>query len=609
MAAETPELQTDASAAVNADPSPVPGDAEPSAHWAAGTEQPAGTIVIDPATAQSMGSVPASAVVSGPVPPPPAVPVVTREPEAIEVPEPGKASDDALFPRYAVLKPNVTFWTKVFAEYSENQAVVHFMDHPDKIFEIVDMRDAAAQMSKEQFHVYRREAENRAKARAEGVLARVHAARNSPETLSGDERRMFKLFADVEGDNRFKNAFGTIRTQRGLRERTQLALETSGRYLPAMEAVFRGYGLPVRLTRLPLVESSFNVDAYSKVGAAGLWQFMPASARHYMRLDSVVDDRRDPWTSTDAAARHLKDDYEMLGQWPLALTAYNHGRGGIARGLSKVGGTALPDLIRRYESKSFGFASKNFYAEFLAASDVERNWQKHFGNLQRNAPIRFDTVQTRDYVPYATLARISNADEDTFRRLNPAYRPEVMTGKFYVPPGHSIRVPAGSAKTFEVAYAQLGDGELFAKQRTYWRSYKVRKGDSLSRIARKFGVTQSSIRDASGLTAKAKLRAGQTLKIPPAGEKGAHTVEVALDESNQGSLTTPEAGAKKSTAKKSTTASTPSKPAYRTHKVRSGQTLSSIAKRYSVSISELRSANGLGSSSHLSIGQRLRVPS
>jgi membrane-bound lytic murein transglycosylase D len=541
------------------------------------------------------------------VPPPPAVPVVSREPDAIEVPDPGKAADDALFPRYPILKPNVAFWTKVFSEYSENQAVVHFMDYPDKIFEVLDMREAAAQMSKEQFYVYRREAENRAKARAEAVLARVNALRNNPESLTGDERRMFKLFADVDGDNRFKNAIGTIRTQRGLRERTQLALETSGRYLPAMEAVFRGYGLPVRLTRLPLVESSFNVEAYSKVGAAGLWQFMPASARYYMRLDSVVDDRRDPWTSTDAAARHLKDDYDMLGQWPLALTAYNHGRGGIARGLQKTGGSALPDLIRSYDAKSFGFASKNFYAEFLAASDVERNWQRHFGNIQRNAPLRFDTVQTKDYVPYATLARISSADEDTFRRLNPAYRPEVMDGKFYVPPGHTIRVPAGSARSFETAYSALGDGELFAKQRTYWRSYKIRKGDSLSKIARKFSVTQSAIRDASGLSAKAKLRAGQTLKIPPAGEGGS-VVEVALDESSQGTLKSPEAAVKKSTssAKKSTTAA---KSNFRTHKVRSGQTLSSIAKIYRVSISELRSVNGLGASSHLSIGQRLRVPS
>lgn len=579
----------------------------------AGSEavQPADTGMFTPDPSVIRNDEPASpgpAWSGGAAPPPP---VVT---EALDAPEPeapiGHDSDDALFPRYAILKPNVTFWTKVFSEYSENQSIVHFMGYPNKIVEILDLRAAAAQMSAADFYTYRRTAEGQAKAHAEAVLAQVDAARNDPSSLTGDAARMYRLFADVPGDDKFKAVKGTIRTQRGLRERTKLALETSGRYLPAMEGVFRGYGMPVRLTRLPLVESSFNVEAYSKVGAAGLWQFMPSSARIYMRLDNLVDDRRDPWTSTDAAARHLRDDYAMLGAWPLALTAYNHGRGGVARGLQTVGGTTLPDLIRGYQAKSFGFASRNFYAEFLAAYDVERNWQKHFGDMQRNAPLKFDTVQTHDYVPYQTLERISSADADTFRRLNPSYRPEVTDGKFYVPPGHSIRVPAGTARSFEVAYSQLGSGERFERQRVYYRSYKVRKGDSLAKIARKFGVTQADIRSASGLSAKAKLRSGQVLKVPPAGE--AHVVEVALDDDTKGSLKTPESAAR--TASASSSAKAKSKTAaakakVRTHKVKSGQTLSSIAQAYNVSLSDLRSLNGLGRSSRITVGQRLKVPS
>src|SRR5687767_10658735 len=107
--------------------------------------------------------------------------------------------------------------------------------------------------------------------------------------------------------------------------------------MPKMEAVFRDMGLPVELTRLPFIESSFNVKAYSHVGAAGIWQVMPSSARLYMRLNDTVDDRRDPWFSTEAAARHLADDYRLLKSWPLAITAYNFGRNGMARAAATVG--------------------------------------------------------------------------------------------------------------------------------------------------------------------------------------------------------------------------------------------------------------------------------
>jgi membrane-bound lytic murein transglycosylase D len=342
------------------------------------------------------------------------------------------------------------------------------------------------------------------------------------------------------------------------------------------------------------VESSFNLQAYSKVGAAGLWQFMPSSARIYMRLDEVADDRRDPWFSTDAAARHLRDDYNALQSWPLAVTAYNHGRGGVARGLNTVGGTTLTDLIQRYDGDSFGFASRNFYAEFLAASDVERDWRKHFGDLQRDAPTQFETVETRDYIPYDTLQRLSGADLTTFRTLNPAYNDEVVDGRLYVPPGHLIRVPAGQSEHFKLAYASLGAGERFEHQRQFYVLHRLERGENVAKLAHRYGVSQTAILAANGLRKGARLRAGSTIKIPPHDAPSTVMASAEVPEPH--------------VVKAAVHASASARSHQRTHKVRSGQTLGGIAKRYQISISALRQLNGLGDSDHLRVGSILKIP-
>jgi membrane-bound lytic murein transglycosylase D len=498
----------------------------------------------------------------------------------------GYSLDPSIFPRLPLLEPNVAFWTEVFGQYSEFQSVIHYEDQVEKIYTVLDFRDDAAQHGAAVARSRQSKAEKAVKRELDQHLRRIHTLRDSPTRLSPVQQKIFTLFADSDDPNRFRNAIGNFRSQRGLREKTERALKVSGQYLPKMEAIFAAEGLPVLLTRLPLVESSFNVDAYSKVGAAGLWQFIPSSARIYMRLDEAVDDRRDPWTSTRAAARHLKDDFAELGTWPLAITAYNHGRGGLARGLRETRGKDLDDLLRGWNGKRFGFASRNFYSEFLAAVNVERNYREHFGEIERHDPIEFDVVQIHHFVPYAALRELAGVSEKDFRMLNPGYRPEVLDGRLYVPPQTTIRVPVGKGQAFMAAYLALDASQRFDQQRFYYVRYRVQNGDNLGAIARRYGVRVADLKLANGIGTRNFIRAGQVLKIPPRG-KG-NVMKVAAREP---APTTSEA------------------MTYLRHRVRPGQNLTTIAKQYRTTIEALRQLNGLDDGHHLQAGATLKVPS
>lgn len=488
------------------------------------------------------------------------------------------------FPRYPELEPAVQFWTGVFGVYSENQSLIHSSVYPQKILKVLDFSADAKRMSKRALARHRGKAERAARKKYNEIFRKIHLKRKKPESLAGEELRVYKMFADIPGDRRFQKARGTVRSQRGLHERTRKALEVSGKYLPEMTRIFASHGLPTLLTRLPLVESSFNVEAYSKAGAAGLWQFIPSSARTYMRLNEIVDDRRDPWTSTDAAARHLKDDYALLQDWPLAITAYNHGRSGVARGLRKVGGKTLPDLVARYKSRRFGFASRNFYAEFLAALEVERNRELYFGTIRQRDPLQYEIVRTNDYLKFSTLRMLAGAPDPLFRKLNPAFSREVVLGKLYVPPGHVIRVPKGRAEQFESAYTKLDAKHKHSSQRHYFVRHRVRHGDTVSRIARRYGVSSRSITSANRLRNAHRIRVGQVLKIPPRGRPGRGVHRVAKAQS------------------------TPPENGYHIHRVRRGQNLWTIARLYGASLKDVLKANGLHKRSVIHPGMRIRVP-
>ena len=274
------------------------------------------------------------------------------------------------------------------------------------------------------------------------TLRKLHRA-NKATRLTAEERRIQRLFSDIPGSRKFLRAAAEdrVRSQTGIGEKFRQGIQISGRYLDEMEAIFRQAGLPVGLTRLPLVESTFNINAYSKAGAAGVWQFIRSTGRLFMRVDGLIDERRDPILAARAAAKLLKANYDRLGTWPLAITAYNHGQAGMARAVRKLGTTDIARIIRSYKSRRFGFASRNFYPEFLAALEVEKNATAYFGEIKRDAPFRYDEIALDGYLSLGVAARCANISTERLIEFNPALGRSIRRGRRFIPQ----RLPAASA--------------------------------------------------------------------------------------------------------------------------------------------------------------------
>ena len=421
------------------------------------------------------------------------------------------------------LVPQVEFWKKIFATYSTRQVVIHDTLYLDRIYEVLDFQDMAdGGADDNEIAAYAQERARSEKERIRAILIRLHQLGPDPRTLSAEERRIWALFADVNTPSKFLQAADEdrIRSQAGLRERFATGVQVSRRYLPEMEAIFRRAGLPIELTRLPLVESSFNVRAYSKAGAAGIWQFMPSTARSYMRVNRHVDERRDPIISTRAAAAYLRESYDLLGTWPLAITAYNHGQAGVANAVATVGSSDLMRIIREYDGPAFKFASRNFYAEFIAALEIEQNFSKYFGDLYPVRPPSTDRIIVPASLSLRTLARASNADVETLVELNPALAREVVVGRQRVPKGYELRVPEGTAARFDLRVVSVSSDEGRRVRKSRYRVQKaqhvthhVKRGQTLATIAKRYGTSVSAIRRHNKLRASG-VRIGQRLTIP-----------------------------------------------------------------------------------------------
>jgi membrane-bound lytic murein transglycosylase D len=333
----------------------------------------------------------------------------------------------------ARLRKNVDFWVSIYSQYDTSHGVIHDAKYIDHVYEVLTVRPGAVKKAKQYWT---------------GVLLSLHhknkaMLRGEKVQLTTDEKRIYDKFSDIDEPDKFLAAAHRkrLRFQLGQKDRFIEGMRWSGRYLPLMEETFRHAGLPVELTRLPFVESGFNIHARSKVGASGIWQFMRSTGKLFLEVDDAVDERNDPVRATEAAAKLLKLNYDSLRNWGLAVTAYNHGRKGMMRAVRMVGSDQIEDLLDRYHARSFGFASSNFFACLLAAVEVERNSAKYFGNIDRDAPLHFYEVQIPDYVSLPKMAKFLKLDLKALRPLNPAISEAVFEGHLLLPAGYRLRLP------------------------------------------------------------------------------------------------------------------------------------------------------------------------
>ena len=497
----------------------------------------------------------------------------------------------ASIPRPEGIQSDVDFWIRVYTEVTTNEGYLHDERNLSVIYDTLKFGAGTSSRERQRLVDDRRLIHVATLRRIAAALP-TEAAR---EALSEEDKRMLAMWGPNVSVILLRDAAQRIRFQLGQSDRFKEGLIRSSSWETHIAETFANQGLPPELAVLPHVESSFNAAAYSKVGAAGLWQFMRSTGRRYMRIDDAVDERLDPYRSTEAAAQLLAYNYRVLGSWPLALTAYNHGAAGMRRAKESVGTDDFVKINRTYNSRTFGFASRNFFPSFLAALTIDENPEKYFGQLQRRPEIKFREVSMPAYVRLTTLERTLGVDREQLRALNPAWRPTIYQGTRLVPRGYQLRLPADTAErwTAEMLAARLPPNELYAGQVTP-RTHKVRKGESLGSIAERYGMTAARLAEMNGVSLNAQLRTGRRLQLPEQLPRvlGAPAAVVVA-------ATSPAASPQNATA-----ASAPGEDFY---VVRRGDSLQAIAARVRVPEAQLMKMNTLKDPDRLYEGQRLRI--
>jgi len=317
----------------------------------------------------------------------------------------------------------------------------------------------------------------------------------------------------VEGHLRF---FHTA-----IRDRFEMWLDRLGRYKPMVDRIFTEFDLPSDLVFLSLVESGFNPHARSRARATGPWQFMKGTAQMYgLRVDQYVDERKDPHKSTVAAARYLRDLYDLFGAWPLAMAAYNAGEGKVQRALQKSNTESFSEIA---QTKHLRRETKEYVPRIMAATIIARN-PDQFGFSQETPDAHdFEEVLVTRPVHFRDLAKTTGVPFDEFRRLNPELLKDVT------PPGdaeYQLKVPVGTKAAIEEQLAQIPAWKPSVQTASKWKSrkdspvqtvqstegYRVRVGDSLATIAKRFRLSVHELKSKNHLTGH-RIRPGDLLTV------------------------------------------------------------------------------------------------
>ena len=374
-----------------------------------------------------------------------------------------------------------------------------------------------------------------------------------------------------------------------LRDFIQEGLTRGAQYLPMIQSVFRAEGLPLDLAYIPIIESGFKPNAVSKASAKGPWQFMKATAlENGLHHDWYIDERSDPEKATIAAAKYLKTLNKLFdGDWNLVLAAYNGGPGRVQRAMKRSGKEDFWELSQ--SSRYLPRETREYVPLILAAIIVAKNPVQYGFEVATSEPAAYDKVNIPRAIDLRRVAEWTGSSIDEIQALNPQLR------RWTTPvqdPTFELKLPAGTADQFQTKLADASPAELNALK---W--YTVKSGDSLTTIARKLGVSRTDLAEANSLSIKSRVRGGQELIIPraPATLLASRTDRTAPTELAArpvtGSATIPDAPAHTRTI---------------VYKVKSGDTLFSIAELFDTTVAKLKSWNQLRGNS-LAVGTRLKI--
>ena len=425
----------------------------------------------------------------------------------------------------------------------------------------------------------------------------------------------------------------------------EAGLRRSGRFLPMITRIFQEEGVPTDLAYIAHQESAFKTSAYSRAKAKGLWQFMSFTGRKYgLKRDQWVDERSDPEKATRAAARYLKDLYGMFGDWYLAMAAYNAGEGKVGRGMKRTGADDFWALAQH--KRALRVETKNYVPAILASMIIDKSPQEYGFHVEPVAELFYERVTLDSATDLKVAADCAGISVEDLKELNPELR------TMATPPyseGYSLKVPLGVGEVFMEKYAAVP-----MDQRLRWTPHQVKRGETLSVIARKYGVGVSAIMAANSMRSSHRLKPGQTLVIPLSGAMPAkisrdqldeeaptydrgekvvhrvhrgdtlqkialryHTTIASLRQWNRISGSSILPGQRLTAYYQTVAGSTPPEPvepqvAVSTdgeYRVRRGDTLYSISQRFGITVQQLRQVNNLGRSSIIKPGDRLKVVS
>ncbi len=413
-----------------------------------------------------------------------------------------------LFPIPPELQRDVDFWVNIFTHYRTDQGVLHDNRNLAVVYERVDLPASMERRTRQRNVAQRRE-------KLQATLRTLASGKR--ENLSEEEARVLALWPAGVSNATLKVAVGQIRYQQGLKDRFREGLERSGRWRDFINIEFTALGVPIELAALPHVESSYNPDARSHVGASGIWQFTRSTGRRFMRIDHVLDERNDPFEATRAAGKLLAYNYSITGNWPMAITAYNHGLAGVRRAMRQYGDEAYTDIIRQYNGRTFGFASRNFYVAFLAAKHVDQDPERYFPGTTADTPVNYATAVLQEYIPASDLTAALGVTSRQLAAHNPSLQATVWQGSKHLPKNFDLKLPASLLDApLAGLLANVAD-DKWQNSQLPDLFHTIARGDTLSQIAEAYKTRVSTLVALNNLGSSNRIRAGQQLRLPAAG--------------------------------------------------------------------------------------------